>query len=126
MSITRKDYFYLLGKKEKTNKYNNKKCLVDGHLFDSKKEANRYCALKMLERAGLIQNLELQPVFLLQPKFRNSEGKSVRAIKYIADFQYTQNGKTIIEDVKGFKTESFKIKEKLFEMKYPLLHFRIV
>lgn len=128
MGISQKAYLHLLGKTEKTNKYHAKKSLVDGYLFDSKREARHYCLLKMLARAGMIKDLVLQPVFLLQPKFRDSTGRAVRAIKYVADFQYVQcsNSKVIVEDVKGFKTPSFKIKEKMFLLKYPEFIFRIV
>lgn len=90
------------------NKYGNKKVTVDGIEFDSKKEANRYLQLKLLERAGEIQDLQLQVKFELIPK-----QKGERACNYIADFVYTQNGETIVEDTKGFKTPEYIIKRKL-------------
>lgn len=107
------------------SKYHSKTVEVQGIRFDSKKEANRYLELKLKERAGEIQNLELQPEFELQPKFRKN-GVTFRAIKYRADFKYTDHGKTVIEDVKGMKTDVYKIKRKLFEYCYPELTIKEV
>ena len=107
------------------NKYRNKKIQVDMYVFDSIQESRRYKELKLLERAGEIQNLELQPHFLLQDSFRKN-GKTIRKIEYIADFKYIENGKTIVEDVKGIQTEVFKIKHKIFEKIYPELELRII
>ena len=105
-------------------KYNNKKTIVDGIKFDSKKEASRYQELRLLQRSSVITSLILQPSFVLQEKFRKN-GKAIRSIKYIADFSYYEDGKRIIEDVKGVQTEVFKIKKKLFELKYPELTIKI-
>lgn len=107
------------------SKYKNKKTQVDMYIFDSAKEAQRYRELKLLERAKEISNLELQPRFLLQESFRKN-GKTYRKIEYVADFRYNENGKTIVEDVKGLQTDVFKIKHKLFEKKYPELELRII
>lgn len=107
------------------NKYRNKKVIVDGKEFDSKKEGNRYKELKLLERAGTITDLELQPRFLLQDSFKKN-GRTFRKIEYIADFQYIENGKTIVEDVKGIQTDVFKLKHKIFEKVYPDLELRII
>ena len=107
------------------NKYKNKKTQVDMYIFDSAKEAQRYRELKLLERAGEISNLELQPRFLLQESFKKN-GKIYRKIEYIADFKYIEKDKTIIEDVKGLQTDVFKIKHKLFEKKYPELELKII
>ena len=89
-------------------KYKNVKTVLDGITFDSKKEATRYAELKLLAKSGLIQNLRLQVPFELIPK---QQGE--RAVKYIADFVYTENGETVVEDVKGIKTDVYKIKKKL-------------
>lgn len=107
------------------NKYRNKKVIVDGEEFDSKKEGNRYKELKLLLKAGKISNLELQPRFLLQDGFKKN-GKTFRKIEYIADFKYIENGKTIVEDVKGMQTDVFKIKHKIFEKVYPNLELKII
>lgn len=107
------------------NKYRNKKVQVDMYVFDSIAESKRYKELKLLERAKEIQNLKLQPRFLLQESFKKN-GKTYRKIEYVADFQYTENGKIIVEDVKGMQTDVFKLKHKLFEKKYPDLELRII
>lgn len=91
-------------------KYNNQKTIIDGQKFDSKKEAARFKELYILQRQGYIKNLQLQVKFELIPK-----QKGEHACFYIADFVYTDNetGKTIVEDVKGMRTEVYKIKKKL-------------
>lgn len=106
-------------------KYNNKKIQIDMYVFDSILEANRYKQLALLERAKQIKNLRLQVPFLLQESFRKNN-KTYRKIEYIADFVYEENGQTIVEDTKGVKTEVFKIKQKLFEYKYPDLTLKII
>ena len=104
--------------KNKKSKYRAKKMELDGIMFDSKKEAQRYSELKMLEKGSVIKNLELQPRFLLQDKFEY-KGKLIRKIEYIADFKYIdENGNTVVEDVKGLKTDVYNIKKKLFLNKY--------
>lgn len=101
------------------NKYHNKKIAYDGHKFDSKKEANYYNQLKLLQRAGLIRDLELQKTFILQPSFKLNN-KTRRQITYIADFTYvsTEDNKIHVIDVKGFKTDVYNVKKKMFEYKY--------
>ena len=98
-------------------KYGNRKTIVDGIKFDSKAEAERYKELRMMERAGNITDLKCQPKFQLIPTFVK-DGKTFRGITYIADFCYTQDGRTVVEDVKGYKTEVYKLKRKLFEYYY--------
>ena len=101
------------------NKYHNKKVIVNGHKFDSIKEANYYNQLKLLQRAGLIRDLELQKTFILQPSFKLNN-KTRRNITYKADFTYFSNedNKIHVIDVKGFKTDVYNIKKKMFEYKY--------
>lgn len=107
------------------NKYRNKKTQIGMYVFDSIAESKRYKELALLERAGEISNLELQPHFLLQEGFKKN-GKTHRKIEYIADFKYIENGKIIVEDVKGMETDVFKLKRKLFEYKYPNFELKIV
>ena len=104
------------------SKYRSKKMMVDGITFDSKKEAERYCELKWLEKAGKIKDLSLQHKFELQPSFKKN-GKTIRAITYIADFTYFdfERMKNVVEDVKGYKTKEYQLKKKLFEYKFPSL-----
>lgn len=95
------------------SKYNNAK--YNG--YDSKREAKRAAELKLLEKAGVISHLQEQVVYELIPsQYRIVNGKKKcieRAIKYIADFQYVENGNTVVEDAKGFRTEVYRIKKKL-------------
>lgn len=105
------------------NKYRNTKVIYDGFKFDSKKELKRYQELKLLERAGEITKLQRQIKFILQPSYTNNLGKHIREISYIADYFYYDKKKEIyiVEDVKGIRTEVYKIKKKLFEYVYPNL-----
>lgn len=99
-------------------KYFNHKVTVGGIKFDSKLEARRYQELKLLEENGEIFDLELQPKFELIPSFKK-DGKTYRKTTYIADFAYKdKEGQLIIEDTKGYETEVYKIKKKLFEYRY--------
>lgn len=107
------------------NKYRNRKIVVDNIKFESNLEAERYRQLKLLQRAKQISNLRLQVPFILQEGFKKN-GKTHRKIEYIADFVYEENGQTIVEDTKGICTEVFKIKQKLFEYKYPNLSIKII
>ena len=92
-----------------SNKYGAKKVKTfDGQVFDSQKECQRYGVLRLLERAGKIQHLQRQVKYVLIPK---QDGE--RACTYIADFVYHQDGKLVVEDCKGFRTDSYKIKRKL-------------
>lgn len=91
---------------QKPSKYGNEKTRG----YDSKKEAERAGVLKFQQRAGLISDLVEQPEFELIPK-----QKGERAVKYVADFQYTENGERVVEDVKSeaTKTPAYRIKRKL-------------
>lgn len=94
-------------------KYRNKKVTLDDIVFDSKKEARRYAELKLQQRAGVIDQLELQREFELVPAQR-AGGKVVeRAVKYKADFVYIKDGQMVVEDTKGVKTKEYIIKRKL-------------
>lgn len=98
------------------SKYGNKKCRIDGYTFDSIAEGQRYAELKILLRENKIRDLELQKEYELVPAYRDAiTGKMIRPVYYKADFVYydIEQGKTIIEDVKGYRTEGYKIKKKL-------------
>ena len=96
------------------NKYGARKLTApDGQVFDSVKEYHRWGCLRLLERAGEIKDLKRQVKFELIPK---QEGE--RACHYIADFTYMENGKLVVEDCKGFKTDVYKIKKKLMLMEH--------
>lgn len=105
------------------NKYKAKKTVIDGHTFDSKREADRYCQLRLLERAGEIHGLELQKEFELIPAQRRDGVVCERAVKYRADFCYIDNrGRCIVEDVKGYTGGAayrlFAVKRKLMLQRY--------
>lgn len=101
------------------NKYGNKKTTVDGIEFDSKKEAARWQKLRLLEKVGAISDLQIQVKYQLIPSQRKPSGGAERPIFYIADFVYTKDGKTVVEDVKGYRNPQsagyakFVIKRKL-------------
>jgi hypothetical protein len=98
---------------------------VSGIRFDSKKEANRYKELRLLVAAGSIKDLVLQPRYLLQDSFKDAMGKKHRKIEYVSDFEYfdCELGRTIVEDVKGFRTDVYRIKKKLFLNKHRDYYF---
>ncbi len=98
---------------ESVGKYRNRKTEVDGYRFDSAKEAARYRQLRYLEKEGVIKNLERQVKYEIIPKT-----DKFRACNYIADFVYTLRGQTIVEDVKGMKTQVYTMKKKLMYAKY--------
>lgn len=94
-------------------KYRNTPVYVKGKRIDSKAEARRLGELKLLERAGLIQDLKTQVRFELIPSQRIDGKVAERAVNYIADFVYIKDGQRVVEDVKGYKTPDYIIKRKL-------------
>lgn len=94
----------------KENKYHNKWVEVDGIKFPSIKEAERWKTLRLMERAGEITLLARQVKIELVPK-----SNLFRAVYYVADFVYVdkRTGKTVYEDVKGVRTDVYKLKKKL-------------
>lgn len=111
------------------SKYRNKKCVVDGIVYDSKKEMQRHTELKLLEQAGEITDLQRQVEFLLIPEQREPDtigkrggvkkGKLIeRKCCYIADFVYIENGERVVEDTKGIRTKDYVIKRKMMLAKY--------
>lgn len=109
-------------------KYGNKKITVDGVTFDSRKEYLRWCELHLLQKAGHITDLQRQVKYVLIPaqyeeyeRYSEKTGKrlkkGLRCVEkecaYIADFVYQQDGQSVVEDTKGYKTEAYIIKRKL-------------
>lgn len=98
--------------------------------FASKKEAGRYDALLLLEQAGEIRSLKLQPEYTLQAAYTTPEGERVRAIRYLADFSYWRRVKDgpdtrwelVVEDVKsrGTRTPAYLLKRKLLLEKHEI------
>jgi hypothetical protein len=100
------------------NKYKNQKVYCNGKVLDSKREAKHYIKLLWLQECGEIKDLQTQVKFELQEHYKMN-GKTIRAINYVADFTYyDKEGKYHVVDAKGFKPETYKIKKKLFEYKY--------
>lgn len=102
---------------QRSTKYNAKKTEIDGILFDSKREAARYVELKEQEKLGFITGLERQVKFELIPAQKRPDGTTERGCYYYADFCYWRNGKYVVEDVKGYDTETYRIKRKLMLQK---------
>ena len=104
--------FSMIVGRAKRSKYGAIRAKVDGITFASTREAHRYSELKLLERAGKIRGLRIQPMF---PIVVNGEQVCI----YRADFQYEEfvirgfKWELVVEDVKGFKTEVYKLKKKL-------------
>ena len=96
------------------SKYHSKKVVRDGLAFDSVKEYKRFCDLTLLEKAGTITDLQRQVKFTLIPSQRY-DGKVVeRPCTYVADFVYKdENGNTVVEDTKGYRTKDYVIKRKM-------------
>ena len=107
----------LLEHEKPRRKFLNIKTEYDGQKFDSRKEAERYFELRLMERAGAISDLRRQVSFELIPAQYVAGKFAERAVKYIADFVYVDalTGKTVVEDVKSkaTKTPEYIIKRKL-------------
>jgi len=121
MRVSKEVYEKLLSNSidQKKNKYNNTKVEYKGIRFDSIKEMKHYQLLEYLQRIGEIKELKLQVPYELIPKYKINN-KTVRKTTYIADFTYitTKDDKLHIVDTKGFKTDVYRLKKKLFEYKY--------
>jgi hypothetical protein len=107
---------------KRPHKYRAVPTVVDGIRFASKKEAARYGELKLLEKAGEVKELTLQPRFPLFSPGRGNGGPYARVhiCDYVADFRYREgpSGLLVIEDVKGVKTAVYRLKKKWFEAQY--------
>ena len=104
------DYKNFNNKNIRKSKYKANKTSVDGHTFDSQKEADYYCELKMRLNSNDINGFCLQPTFILAP-----------GLKYKADFiVFNKDNSCDVIDVKGFKTKEYITKKKVFEDKFNL------
>ena len=96
------------------SKYHNRKIVREGETYDSVKEYRRAKELELLEKSGVIKDLKRQVRFEIIPSQRGDDGKVVeRAVTYVADFVYFEDGKLVVEDTKGFRTKDYIIKRKL-------------
>ena len=102
------------------NKYNAKKITIDGITFDSKAEGAYYQHLLRLQAAGEVEEFTMQKPYTLLDKFAHPKtGKTIRAIKYIPDFEVIySDGRVEVVDIKGMETPAFAIKAKLFMFRY--------
>ena len=104
------------------NKYNAKKVTIDGIAFASKSEGRYYQHLLGLMESGVVESFEMQKPYTLLDKFPHPKtGKTIRAIKYVPDFEviYT-DGRVEVVDVKGMQTDVFRMKCKLFMFRYQI------
>ena len=104
------------------NKYNAKKVTIDGITFASKSEGRYYQHLLGLMESGVVESFEMQKPYTLLDKFPHPKtGKTIRAIKYVPDFEviYT-DGRVEVVDVKGMRTDVFRMKCKLFMFRYQI------
>ncbi len=133
LSMRNTRFFNLLNRQTQSlSKYMNLKVKSDGYVFDSKKEYARYKELSLLLQAKKIKELEVHPRFLLQEGFYDKEGKKQLPIYYEADFKYMEKQMVVghsqwvevIEDVKGMKTDIYKLKKKMFLYLYKQCQFR--
>ena len=110
----------------RANKYGAKKTQRDDIQFDSLMEADRYRDLNLLQRAGIISELETHPEFVLIEPFKKF-GKRKRGHKYKADFMYRdESGQLIVEDVKGYIARDFPLRRTLFDSKFPDIVLKVV
>ena len=99
----------------RTAKYRNQRVQYGDQTFDSKRERDRYIDLSLLESAGKISNLRLQPRYILKCSGEPLRYPSGRKLVYVADFEYEEDGKVVIEDTKGYATNVYKIKRAIME-----------
>ena len=120
MKISKETYNKLLNNSitTKQNKYKNKKVEYDGIKFDSQKEKSYYIKYKLMEKSGEIHDLKMQVPFTLIETFKLQD-KTYRKTIYKADFTFIdKEGKYHVIDVKGIRTDVYKLKKKLMAWKY--------
>lgn len=108
----------------KPNKYKAKKAdCLHGHTHDSIKEAKRCNELHLLERAGHITHLVVQPQFWFIIDGRQIKHENGRRVGMTPDFQYFEGDRNVVEDTKGFKTADYVLRKAIFKALYPHLTF---
>jgi len=115
----------------KASRYGNVRCEVDGVTFDSLAERDRWLELRLLERAGAISDLRPSPEHPKKQRFVLGTGK--RPPVYTPDFTYTEQGRRVVEDVKGAKrggqgtqTDESTLRMKWFRERYSDIELRVV
>lgn len=119
-SISLEEYHRLLKKRPR---HGNVKVQEDGYTFDSKAEYYVYLDLRTRLKAGEISRLAVHPKYILQSAFTAQNGEKIRAISYRPDFRYLENNRVIVIEVKGFETQAWRIRYKLFRKQYPHIKF---
>ena len=102
------------------SKYHARKVFTEEGEFDSQGEYKRWRELKLLEKAGVIKNLQRQVTYELLPK-QEYKGKTIRSVKYVADFVYEQDGEEVVEDFKGARTDLYLLKKKLMLWRHGIM-----
>jgi hypothetical protein len=109
------------------NKYRAKPTVCrQGHKHASKREARRCDELHLLQRAGHISDLEIEPQFWFVIHHKQLKHANGRRCGYKPDFAYTENGKQIVEDTKGFRVRDFALREALFRHLFPTYELRVI
>ena len=108
------------------HKFNAMRVEVDGKTFDSKREARHYQELCLLERAGEIHGLKLQPKFWFTHngealKIRSKGYPNGRRVAYVADFEFVRSNKRVVQDVKGMDTDISRLKRALMELHHGIV-----
>jgi hypothetical protein len=103
---------------KKAPKYRNQACEMGGEKYRSKREMARHLTLMQMQASGLISELRREVPFTLVPRQRRADGKAERAVSYVADYTYVEDGRVVVEDVKSkpTKTPEYVIKRKLMLM----------
>lgn len=116
MNVSAKEYREMLKTQKAKSKYHSTKTVVDGIKFDSKKEADYFGNLKMLQQAGVVVGIARQP------RFPIGAGH-----EYVADFiVFLPDGTCEVVEVKGMETDTYLLKKSYFEEKYPMLKLRVI
>lgn len=111
MKMTLQEYKASTGKAKKS-KYGNKKVMLEGVMFDSVAEANRWSVLRIMEKAGEITDLQRQVPFAITAP----NGELICTYRCDAAYWHVQKKRRVIEDTKGVETDLFKLKKKLMRI----------
>ncbi len=106
LRLTREQYAAIEARRKAGNKFNARKKMVDGIVFDSTREATAYQLLKIRETAGEITGLQCQTTYDLHVN-------GILICKYTADFTFIENNQNVVADAKGMKTPVYSLKKKL-------------
>lgn len=94
-------------------KYRNRRTVIGDQRYRSQREAARHQELLLLQRAGHVCDIRREVAFVLAPRVRFTGQRQTPPLRYVADFTYTENGRQVVEDAKGVRTQVYKIKRHL-------------